>query len=171
MFALSLHLAPSPNPGGWGVLKGWETWVPGDESFLESNVAVPAAEVALSVFFLLRAFPSALAEYKNDVGRTRTLAPEPWWQKKTMLPLSSTSPLPPSTPHPTLPTQTSLTPTFPSCTVFTPCQVQVSYDSLSGGVIRLMFDTKEWVTYELNLPRSDWLHQKITLLLLHSVQS
>lgn len=52
-FAFSLHLSRSP-AREWGVLKGWEALVQGDQRSLKSKVT-------LSVFFLLHAFPSAMA--------------------------------------------------------------------------------------------------------------
>lgn len=105
-FAFSLHLSPSSDPSGWGLLKGWEVLVRGTS---ESSRAVPLLSswqrLPSLVFFLLYAFPSSWEVYiphdrndssgtKNDVDRTP--APEPKWQRRNT---ASLAPLLPASLH------------------------------------------------------------------------
>lgn len=62
MFCFLALPVPVPQPKWMGRVDGVKALVQGGQRWLKhNNVAVPAAEVTLSVFFLPQAFPSALA--------------------------------------------------------------------------------------------------------------
>lgn len=162
MFCFLTLPIPVPQPKWMGLANRVKALVQGAQRLLKrSNVAVPASEVTLSVFFLPPAFPSALAVssswpncqglYKTDVAEPRHLSPNSKGQ---------CFPHPPLLSHAMLPTQTSLTPKF--------SKLYSDYSLPSPsflwlpqrGVILLISDTREGVTSELNLLRSDCLQEK-----------